>query len=100
MHNFTKELVDELADKLLIGLTREENELILNEFNVIDETMELITKIPSISSVEPMTHALPSSTYTPREDAKEESVDISDLLANCDAYEGREVKVPKVVGGD
>ena len=100
MHNFTKELVDDLADKLLIGLTEEENKLILNEFNIIDETMELITKIPNISEVNPMTHALDDQTYTPREDEKEESIKIEDILANCDSYEGREIKVPKVVGGE
>ena len=100
MHNFTKELVDDLADKLLIGLTPEENQLILNEFNIIDETMELITKIPNISEVTPMTHALDNHTYTPRKDEKEESVKIEDILANCDSYEGREIKVPKVVGGE
>ena len=82
MHNFTKELVDDLADKLLIGLTDDENKLILNEFNIIDETMELITKIPNISEVNPMTHALADQTYTPRADEKEESIKIEDRKRN------------------
>ena len=97
---FNKELIDDLADKLLIGLTDEENKLILSEFNVIDETMELITKIPNITEVEPMTHTLDNFTYTPREDEYEESISIEDALSNCDSYEGREIKVPKVVGGE
>ena len=33
---FTKELVDSLADKLLIGLSEEENAMVLNEFDAID----------------------------------------------------------------
>ena len=97
---FTEELIDDLAAKLLIGLTKEENKLILSEFNIIDETMELITKIPNIKEVEPMTHTLDDFSYMPREDEIEESIPIEDILANCDAYEGREVKVPKVVGGE
>ena len=98
MKNFTKELVDDLALKLLIGLTEEENKMVLDEFDVIDQNMELITKIPNISKVEPMTHALDDFTYVLRDDKKEESIEIKELLQNCDKYEGREIEVPKVVG--
>ena len=98
MSKFTKELVDKYADNLLIGLTDEENSLVLSEFDIIDKNMELITKIPGIENVEPMTHALDNFEYVLREDEAEESVEIDKLLQNCDDYEGREVKVPKVVG--
>ena len=50
MSKFTKELVDDLANKLLIGLTDEENELVLSEFDIIDKNMELINKIPNIKA--------------------------------------------------
>ena len=33
-----------------------------------------------------------------REDEKEDSISIEDALKNCDAYEDREIEVPKVVG--
>lgn len=33
-------MVDMYAEKLLIGLTKEENEMVLNEFDVIENTME------------------------------------------------------------
>ena len=98
MSKFTKELVDSYAEKLLIGLTDEENEMVLKEFDLIDRDMELITKIPNISEVEPMTHALDDFVYELRSDEKEESVSIEELLSNCDKYEGREVEIPKVVG--
>ena len=35
MTKFTKEMVDSYADKLLIGLTDEENKMVLDEFDVI-----------------------------------------------------------------
>lgn len=35
--NFTSDLVDDLATKLLIGLSREENQMVVDEFNIIDE---------------------------------------------------------------
>ncbi len=98
MKKFTKEMVDDYADKLLIGLTEEENQMVLDEFNIIDESMELLTKIPNISSVPPMTHALDDFTYVLREDDAEESLPIEDILKNCDNYEDREVVVPRIVG--
>ncbi len=98
MSKFTKEMVDDYADKLLIGLTDEENKMVLDEFEIIDQQIDLINKIPDIDKVEPMTHCLDDFVYELREDEPEESVAIDELLQNCDDYEGREVVVPKVVG--
>lgn len=97
MSKFTKELIDDYADKLLIGLTPEENQMVLEEFDVIDANMELINEIPNIKSVEPMTHALDDFEFVLREDTKEESIPIDELLQNCDGYDEREIEVPKVV---
>lgn len=95
---FTKEMVDDYADKLLIGLTDEENKMVLEEFEIIDETINTINEIEGIEKVEPMTHTLDDFEYELREDIAEESVPIEDLLSNCDVHNGREVEVPKVVG--
>lgn len=97
MSKFTKEMVYDYADKLLIGLTEEENKQVLDEFEVIDRNIDLINQIPNISEVVPMTHCLDNFVYELREDVKEESVPIDDLLSNCDDYLNREVRVPKVV---
>ena len=88
MSKFTKELVDDLADKLLIGLSDEENEIVLSEFDEID----------GIRDAEPMTHCLDDFVYELREDVAVDSVPIEDLLANSDDTEDREIVVPKVVG--
>ena len=98
MSKFTKEMVDSYADKLLIGLTDEENQMVLDEFDVIDETINTINEIEGIEKVEPMTHTLDDFEYLLREDVAEESVPIDELLSNCDMHNGREVEVPKVVG--
>ena len=95
---FTKEIVDDLADKLLIGLTEEENKMVLEEFEVIDKTINTINEIKDIEKVEPMTHTLDDFEYSLRDDVPEESVTIEDLLSNCDVHSGREIEVPKVVG--
>ena len=98
MSKFTKELINDYANKLLIGLTDEENEMILSEFDIIEKNMELITKIPNISEVTPMTHALDDFEYVLRDDEVKESVPVEKLLQNCDKTKGREIEVPKVVG--
>ena len=98
MQKFTKEMVNEYANKLLIGLTEEENKQVLDEFEIIDENIDLINKIPGIENIEPMTHCLDDFIYELREDDFEESTNIEDALYNCDDKTDREVSVPKVVG--
>ena len=95
---FTKEMVDDYADKLLIGLTPEENKMVLDEFDIIDEQINIINDIPGIEKVEPMTHALDDFVFELREDVAEESIPIEELLQNCKDSTGREVQVPKVGG--
>lgn len=98
MNKFTKEMVNDYAEKLLIGLTEEENKQVLDEFQIIDKNIDLINKIPNIEQVEPMTHCLDNFVYELREDIEEESTPIEDLLQNCDKTIDREIEVPKVVG--
>ena len=98
MSKFTKEMVNDYAEKLLIGLTEEENKMVLDEFEVIDKHIDSINELPNISSVEPMTHCLDDFVYELREDVVEESVPIEELLQNCDVVRDNEVEVPKVVG--
>ena len=97
MEKFTKEMVDDYADKLLIGLTEEENKMVLDEFNIIDSDIAKVMEIDNIEIVEPMTHSLDDFEQELREEVIEESVDIDDLLKNCDDYINDEVRVPKVV---
>ena len=44
MSKFTKEMVNDYAEKLLIGLTDEETKLVLDEFEIIDQNIDLINK--------------------------------------------------------
>ena len=96
--NFTKEMVDSLADKLLIGLSDEENKMVLDEFEQIDRDLNLVNDIEGLSEVEPMVHTLDDFEYVLREDEIEDSIDIDEAFANCDDVDGSEIVVPKVVG--
>ncbi len=99
MSNFTKKMIDNYADKLLIGLTPEEENMIMSEFDVIEKNMDLINKIPNISEVEVLSYPFDMVLTDLRSDEDiGEEIPIETLLSNCDAYEGREIEVPKVVG--
>ncbi len=97
MPKFTKEMVDDYAAKLLIGLTEEENKMVLDEFEAIDKSIENVTKIKGIEKIEPMTHALDNFIFSLREDKAAPSIPIEDALRNAARVEGREIEVPKVV---
>ena len=94
---FTKELVDNYADNLLIGLSDEENKMVLDEFEVIDKDIDIINTIDGINNVKPMTYCLDRNLDALREDIATETPDIEDLLANAKKKIGREIEVPKVV---
>ena len=99
MSKFTSEMIDKYANDLLIGLTKEEEKMIQDEFDLIDENMDLINKIPNIKDVEPQSYPFDMELSDARSDdeaCKEIPIDV--LLKNCDRVEGREIEVPKVVG--
>lgn len=98
MNKFNKELINQYADNLLIGLTKTETNMILKEFNVINANMDLITKIPNINKVLPMTHALDDFQCYLREDEIGKSISVKEALQNCNSTEDNKIKVPKVVG--
>lgn len=99
MSNFTKEMIDNYADKLLIGLTEEERTMIQEEFDDIEKNMELINKIDGIKDVEPLSYPYEMEMDDLRSDIEEdETIEIDTLLRNAGKVDGREVEVPKVVG--
>ena len=99
MSNFTKEMIDDYADKLLIGLTEEERTNIQEEFDEIEKNMDWINQIPNIKDTEPLSYPFEMIIDDLRSDDEVmEEIPIDELLRNCDQYEGREVEVPKVVG--
>ena len=97
MNSFTEEEIVKYADKLLIGLTKEEAATISEEFAVIDKNIDQINEISNLKDTSPA--FMPYDLYfaTLREDIAEESVDVDDILANSKDKLGREIKVPKVV---
>ena len=99
MSNFTKEMIDNYADKLLIGLTDDERTMIQEEFDDIEKNMELINEIDGISDVEIQSFPFEMEMADLRsDDDVDAEIPIDILLRNAGSVEGREVEVPKVVG--
>ena len=97
-NKFTKEKIENLADLLMIGLSNDEAQMVFDEFEEIDAGISKLTEINGLENIEPMTHALDDFEFELREDVIEESINIKNLLQNCDGIDDREVSVPKVVG--
>lgn len=98
MTTFTKEDVDAYAKSLLIGLSEEENKMVLDEFSIIKEQIEKVAEIDRIKDIEPMSFPFDLYLDTEREDIAKPSESIKDILSNCKKTNDREIEVPKVVG--
>lgn len=96
--NFTKEMVDDLAYKLLIQLNDEENKLVLDEFLEIQKCMNLIQEIPDLEHVEPLAYSFALESASLREDDAISELAQEEVLCNADHKNLTSIIVPKVVG--
>lgn len=94
---FTKELILDYADKLLIGLSDEEVDTLLKEFDIINQNIEKINEINGLENINPAHFPQDCEISALRDGNEERMVDIEKALSNCDKYIDREVEVPKVV---
>lgn len=94
---FTKDIINDYADKLLIGLTEEENELLLREFDVINDNMSKINNVKGLENVEPLHFHQDLMVKEIRDGRISRMIDIEDALKNCDDYIDREVEIIRVV---
>ena len=92
-----EDLVCGRADVPLTEVGQQQAKLLAE--SALDKNIDIINEIPDIEKVEPMTHALDDFEYELREDAPEESINLDELLENCDdSTSDGEVVVPRVVG--
>lgn len=94
---FTKDIINDYADKLLIGLTEEENELLLREFDVINDNMSKINNVKGLENVEPLHFPQDLMIKEIRDGKISRMIEIDDALKNCDDYIDREVEIIRVV---
>ena len=95
----TRDVLDNLAKKLMFKMNDEEYKTLENEFDVILKQMEFIDKIDGIEEVTPMTFPFEfnlDDDYL-REDVYKNEIDFNDMVINVKDYDDNRVKVPKVV---
>lgn len=95
----TRDVLDNLAKKLMFKMNDEEYKTLENEFDVILKQMEFIDKIDGIEEVIPMTFpfGLNLDDNYLREDVYKNEIDFNDMVINVKDYDDNRVKVPKVV---
>ena len=95
----TRDVLDNLAKKLMFKMNDEEYKTLENEFDVILKQMEFIDKIDGIEEVTPMTcpFELNLDDDYLREDVYKNEIDFNDMVINVKDYDDNRVKVPKVV---
>ena len=95
----TRDVLDNLAKKLMFKMNDEEYKTLENEFDVILKQMEFIDKIDGIEEVTPMTFPFElnlDDDYL-REDVYKNEIDFNDMVINVKDYDDNRVKVPKVI---
>ena len=95
----TRDVLDNLAKKLMFKMNDEEYKTLENEFDVILKQMEFIDKIDGIEEDTPMTFPFElnlDDDYL-REDVYKNEIDFNDMVINVKDYDDNRVKVPKVV---
>ena len=93
----TKEKLKSYANKLMFDMNDNEYETLLQEFDVIEQQMDLVANIEGIDNVKPMTFPFDMDYVTLRNDEEINTRDYMDALSNANDVKGREIKVPKVV---
>lgn len=97
MKKVTKEVLQESANKLLINLNDKELETLLIDFDIIISQMKLISDIPGVDDVEPMTFPFEITDDYLREDIPETPLDKDEVLKNAHDIVDGQIRLPKVV---
>ena len=95
---FNREMIEDYAEKLLIGLSDEEINDLLEEFDAIKANMDIIAGIDNISSVEPLSFVQEIYTENLRDDDTVSNLSTEDVVKNAGDKIEDVVVVPKVVG--
>ena len=98
MIKVNKEILKEAASKMLFNMSEEEYDTLLEEFEILTQQMELISSIPGVDEVEPMTFPFDCSNSYLRDDVIGEQLSVEQALGNAKDVIDGQIRLPKVVG--
>ncbi|HPY79925.1 MAG: Asp-tRNA(Asn)/Glu-tRNA(Gln) amidotransferase subunit GatC [Erysipelotrichaceae bacterium] len=91
-------LLKKVANNLMFDMKDSEYNTLLEEFDVILCQMELISEIPGVDDVEPMTFPFDVTTDFLREDIPTTPLAQEEALKNAGEVVDGQIRLPKVVG--
>ena len=98
MKEVNKNVLKEAANKLLFDMSEEQYDTLLEEFEIITKQMLLISEIPGVDDVKPMTFPFDVSVTYLREDVPTTPLDRDEALKNAKDVVDGQIRLPKVVG--
>ena len=98
MKTVTKDILKDVANKLMFDMEDSQYQTLLDEFDVVLKRMEYISMIPGVDSVAPMTFPFDVSTTYLREDVANKTLTKEQALKNAGDVVDGQISLPKVVG--
>ena len=97
MKPISKETLQIAASKLFFRLDNPQIEVLLKEFEIIKKQIDIISSLPNVDEVEPMTFPFEIKDSFMREDEVERPLTKNDVLKNAKETEDGQIILPKVV---
>ena len=98
MKKVDMQLLKQSANNLMFDMAESEYITLLEEFSVVIRQMELISTIPGLDNVEPMTFPFDVSTDFLRVDEAVSPLSQEEALQNASDVVDGQIRLPKVVG--
>lgn len=97
MKKVTKAILQDAATRLMFTMSDEQLDVLLNEFDILIQQMELIGHLEGVDALSPMTFPFEVSVDGMREDVPTTPLSQTEALSNAPAKVAGQVKLPKVV---
>lgn len=98
MKKVTKDVLKDASLRLMFAMTDEQYDLLLEEFKILIQQMELIGKIDGLDHVTPMTFPFEVTAEALADDIQTPPLTQIEALSNVKLHVEGQVKLPKVVG--
>ena len=98
MKKISKATLHEIASTLMFDMEDAQYDTLIDEFDVVLKQMELISEIPGVDKVEPMTFPFEVTVSYLREDEATTPTPKEEALKNAKEVVDGQIRLPKVVG--
>ena len=98
MKKISKTTLHEIASTLMFDMEDAQYDTLIDEFDVVLKQMDLISQIPGVDEVEPMTFPFEVTVSYLREDEATTPTSREEALKNAKEVVDGQIRLPKVVG--